>query len=293
MKQAAIPLFHSSLSKCTIQTPDKSQIPELRQLWKDTVGDSDVFLDIFYETAFSLERCLCVTYTNFIVGALYWFDCEFSNQKIAYIYAVATAKEFRGHGICHALMEHTHVYLKENGYAGAILSPAEERLFDFYGKMGYETCTYIREIDYDSSINLLPKDAELEAASFEHTNIEIRQISKTEFAKLRRSFLPKTAVIQECENLDFLEQQASFYAGENFLLAAQISDISENELATTQKHLNGIEFLGDESDIPAIVHTLTCTSGTFRTIGTEKPFGMYYPFANSNLKPSYISFIFD
>ncbi len=263
--------------------PSSSQITNLRQLWKKTFGDSDDFLDMFFQTAFSAERCLCATIDDSVVAALYWFDCEFSNQKIAYIYAVATVAEFRGQGICHALMEHTHLHLKKNGYAGAILSPAEESLFDFYKKMGYKTCTYIKEISYDNSMDLQPKG----------TNLEIRQISKTEFANLRRNRLPKTAVIQECENLDFLEQQAMFYAGENFLLTAQISNRIANDSSNTSKHLNGVEFLGDESLIPSILQTFACTSGNFRTIGTEKPFGMYYTFTETALNPNYLGFVFD
>ena len=130
----------SSCNDICIQPPHPFQASELRQLWKKTFGDSDAFLDIFFDTAFSTKRCMCVTCKDSVAAALYWFDCTFSNQKIAYIYAVATAKEFRGQGLCHSLMEHTHSHLKEQGYAGTILSPAEKTLFDFYEKMGYQTC---------------------------------------------------------------------------------------------------------------------------------------------------------
>ena len=291
--------LHSSFSKCLIHPPAPSQIEKLRQLWKDTFGDTDTFLDIFFKTAFSYERCLCVTIDDSVVAALYWFDCEFSTQKIAYIYAVATAKEYRGQGICHVLMEHTHLHLKEKGYAGAMLSPAEESLFDFYKKMGYETTAYIKEIHCDSSLDSQPRDMELKAASYDapvfcnDSNVELREISKTEFAKLRRYFLPETAVLQENENLDFLEQQVSFYAGKNFLLTAQVTDIDEQDASMPTKHLHGIEFLGNPSIIPSIVHAFSCATGTFRTIGTEKPLGMYYAFTDTNLKPNYLGFIFD
>ena len=261
-----------------IKHPEFTHIQGLRQLWKDTFGDSDAFLDIFFQTAFSTKRCLCVTMDETVVAALYWFDCGFGNEKIAYIYAVATAKAFRGQGICHALMEQTHLLLKEKGYAGAILSPAEDSLFHFYKKIGYETCAYVKETHYHNSINSHPAPT---------PEMKIRQISKTEFAKLRRDFLPKTGLIQEDENLDFLEQQATFYAGENFLLTAQTNDIS------TQKHIIGVEFLGDASVIPAIVAFFACTSGTFRMPGKEKPLAMYYAFTTSISKPDYLGFIFD
>ena len=286
---AAASTLHSSYAKCSIQPPAPSQIDALRQLWKHTFGDSDAFLDLFYETAFSFDRCFCVSINDTVAAALYWFNCEFLHQKIAYIYAVATAKEFRGQGICHALMEHTHLHLKGSGYAGAILSPAEDSLFDFYKNMGYEISTYIKEIRYENSKSLETNDMVLKSASHD----TLRKITKKEFMKLRRSFLPKTAIFQENENLDFLEQQACFYAGNDFLLTAQIIDVAESDADTPSKHLHGIEFLGNPVFIPVILHMFSCTSGTFRTIGMEKPFGMYYAFTESNQKPSYLGFAFD
>lgn len=275
-----------------IETPSSASIGELRKLWKDTFGDTDAFLDMFFQTAFSSHRCLLAKLEDSVVAALYWFDCAFANQKIAYIYAVATAEAFRGQGICHKLMEHTHLHLKKEGYAGAILSPAEESLFPFYKKMGYKTCAYVNELHYNSSLIFDTNNFELTAASTEHMELGLRQISKTEFAKLRRTFLPETAVIQEHENLDFLEQQASFYAGNGFLLTAYRDEVKD-AFSTPHTHLYGIEFLGDKNLIPCILHTLSCASATVRTIGTEKPFGMYYSFTETTTYPTYLGFVFD
>lgn len=316
------------------QQPFYSQILELRQLWKDTFGDSDTFLNIFFETAFSLERCTCVTSYTYLVASLYWFDCEFFGQKIAYIYAVATAKEFRGQGICHALMKYTHEHLKMHGYAGAILSPAEESLFSFYEKMGYRTCAYTKEITCNLTEHIAADSFFLEASaekflcdlssletftetelllenskcdlclcenieskqtlhSFKKTELTLRQISKNEFAQLRRTFLPQNAVIQENENLDFLEKQADFYAGKNFLFTALNSEMDGDESFSLEKHLHGIEFLGDESRIPDILKALGYTSASFRTIGNGKPFGMYLSFTEGGFVPSYLGFAFD
>ena len=89
-----------------------------------------------------------------IAAALYWFDCdlphwasptEFSVRKLAYLYAVATAKAHQGQGLCRALMENTHEHLRQLGYDGCILSPQSEGLFTMYGKLGYTTCGHILE----------------------------------------------------------------------------------------------------------------------------------------------------
>lgn len=256
-----------------IDKPESSQIPQLRCLWKEAFGDTDAFLDTFETTAFSLNRCRCVAINGRIVAALYWFDCQFMDKPIAYIYAVATAADFRGQGICHALMENTHKHLKSAGYTGAILSPASEKLFNFYSKMGYQTCTYMDEISFDGN----------QLYALEENSISLRRITTHEFAQLRREYLPKGAVLQENENINFLQTQADFYAGEDFLMAAHKNGTS----------LHALEFLGDTSIIPSILQTLECTNGTFRTPGTEKPIGMYFSFTQDSPTPNYFGFAFD
>lgn len=255
-----------------IDEPKPCQIPELRALWKEAFGDTDDFLDTFESTAFSFQRCRCVTIDQEVAAALYWFNCEFMEKPIAYIYAVATSKKYRGQGLCHALMENTHYHLKEKGYEGALLSPASETLFAFYESMGYQTCVYTETLSFEENT----------LYTFEKKAIDVRPIEKYEFSRLRRNFLSETAVLQENENLDFLETQADFYAGKNFLLTAH----------KKRNFLLGIEFLGDTSVIPSILAALECTSGTFYTPGGDQPVGMYYSFTDGSLMPSYFGFTF-
>ena len=41
-----------------IDHPTDAEISGLRQLWKEAFGDTDGFLDAFFSTGFSPERCL-------------------------------------------------------------------------------------------------------------------------------------------------------------------------------------------------------------------------------------------
>ena len=109
-------------------------IPRLTDLWQEAFGDSREFIGKFFRTGFAPERSAVA---DGGAGALYWFDCLWKGKKIAYIYAVATQKKSRGKGICGKLMAYTHQVLKDRGYAGAILVPADENLSQMYGKMGY------------------------------------------------------------------------------------------------------------------------------------------------------------
>lgn len=98
-----------------IDRPVPEQLPQLRQLWKVSFGDSEEFLDSFFSLAFAPERCRCVTEAGQLTAALYWFDCSCRGEKMAYLYAVATAEASRGQGLCRALMEDTHGHLRKLG----------------------------------------------------------------------------------------------------------------------------------------------------------------------------------
>ena len=54
----------------------------MRSLWQEAFGDEDDYLDIFYSTAFSPDRCLCLSKEGKMQAALYWFDCELRGEKI-------------------------------------------------------------------------------------------------------------------------------------------------------------------------------------------------------------------
>lgn len=254
----------------TINFPSESQIPMLQHLWQEAFHDTDEFLNLFFKRAFEPHRCRCITKNDNheILAALYWFDCRYMDRPIAYIYGVATAQAYRGHGICSKLLQDTHIYLANLGYEGAILVPGCEKLFQFYQKNGYQYCTNIRELHCR---------ADLEEST-------LIPIDKAEYARLRKLLLPTGSVIQENENMDFLDAQVTFYMGLGFLLAAH----------RNKDTLYGTEFLGDISSAPAILHTLGCEKGTFRTPGCGKPFTMYHPLGNTVLSaPNYFGFAFD
>ena len=101
---------------------------QLKDLWQLAFGDGEAFIDLFFRTGFSPERCLYLTENGQVTAALYWLDCEYRGQKQAYIYAVATHPEHRGKGLCRKLMDMTHEGLKEQGYHAALLRPADDGL---------------------------------------------------------------------------------------------------------------------------------------------------------------------
>lgn len=247
--------------------PAPSQIPQLLALWKNVFGEYDGFWELFLETAFQPDHCRCFHEDDQITAALCWLDCEYNGQRFAYLYAVMTHPDHRGKGLCRQLLDELHAYLTTNGYSAALLVPAEEALQKMYRKLGYTDCTTVFEFSCAA------------AAS----PVSLRAIGPEEYAQLRREFLPEGGVIQEGENLTFLAQQAQFYAGADFLLAAY----------TQESTLHGMELLGNPAAAPGIVTALECKKGQFRTPGTDRPFAMIHPLQEDAVIPDYFGLAFD
>ena len=250
-----------------IDTPVDSQFLQLRQLWKLAFADEDSFIDAFFENGFAPGRCRCVVMDNQITAALYWFETQCGDQKLAYLYGIATHPEYRGQGLCRQLMADTHNHLKALGYSGVILVPQKEELRQMYRNMGYADCTTVSEFFCTDGPDPAP----------------MHLIDSAEYAVLRKNYLPEGSVLQEGSNLTFLNAQAKFYTGMDFIMAAASEDES----------LFALEYLGNRESAPAILCSLGLSQGTFRTIGDKKPFAMFHSLAADAAIPSYFGFAFD
>lgn len=250
-----------------IRTPHTEDIPELKALWKEAFFDTDEYIDVFFDTAYSESRCL-IAEENGVAAMLYWFDASYLDTRVAYFYAIATKITHRGKGICARLMDEAHKRLKDLGYSYAMLVPGSKGLFDFYKKLGYEISTYIDTIECDAK----------------EGKIEIREISGEEYAALRRKYLPENSVIQENENIKYLEKQSNLYTGKDFLLSCRVNNGA----------LFGIELLGNKEKAPLILNALSCKTGTFRISGEKTPFSMCFPLENQTRPPIfYFGLAFD
>ena len=250
-----------------VNYPQPQDIPALRQLWQEAFGDDDAFLDKFFSTGYHENRCRVIMRENRAAAALYWFDCQWEGKKLAYLYAVATAKVMQGQGLCRFLMEDTHQLVAEQGYAGTVLVPGSGELFQMYEKMGYRTATTIQEFSCEAGSEAFP----------------VVKISPAEYARLRKACLPEGGITQERAGLAFLGTYSQFYAGNGCLLCA-IKD---------EQKLTVPEFLGDTSHIPGILRYLDCQNGTFRTPGPGKPFAMYRSLTGDTSAPNYLGHAYD
>ena len=242
-------------------------IAELQQLWQEAFGDSQEDIAEFFATGFSPQRVHCIWEDGKPVSALHWFDSRLADKKIAYLYAVATARAHRGKGLARRLMDETRTILTEKGYAGMILVPMQESLFGFYKKLGFTPATTINEFICDAG----PYPAPL-------TRIDAEQ-----YARLRKTYLSANSVLQEKEVFAYLQTYAQFYMGTDFLLTAT----AEGDLLTVH------EFLGNTQAAPNILNTLGLPRGKFRAPGNGRAFSVFFPLQSNCPAPDYFGLAMD
>lgn len=248
-----------------IDHPTLEDIPALRRLWQEIFGDSDEFLDRFFHSAFSPKRCLVARCPD-TAAVLYWLDMTCQGRPLAYIYAVATAPEHRGRGLCRSVMAQAHQILTQRGYAGAVLVPDGEGLFRMYESMGYRPFGGIAQVNAQAHPSACP----------------LHPLTPEEYQSRRSALLPSGGVELGPEGLALLSSLCDYYAGEDFLLAAS----REGDF------LRGIELLGNAAAAPGILSALGCTLGSFRTPG-NRPFAMFHPLIPGAQAPNYLGHAFD
>lgn len=250
-----------------IDTPQSRDVPGLKALWQQAFGDPESFIDRFFETGFSKERCRCLYENGDLAAVLYWFDCQWQDQKLAYLYAIATDSAFQNKGFCKALMADTHQLLAKSGYAGAVLVPAGKPLFQLYGKLGY--------------VAFCPMETFSVTAADATT--QILSISPQTYAQKRRTYLPENSILQEGTTLTYLSTYAAFYEGDGVLFCCSC----DGDTVYFQ------EFLGDASILPHVLAALNGKTGILRQPGGNSPFAMYKSFTDAASLPAYFGIPLD
>ena len=230
-----------------------------KALWSAAFGD-DGWIDSFFRTAYRPENTLAIFRDGQLAAGLAWMQTSCQGRKLAYLYAVATAPEYRHQGLCRELMANAQEALAAWGYDGSVLVPADDGLRQMYAAMGYRNFGGVENLT-------LPAGA----------SVPLREVTPQEYAALRRNYLPQGGIVQEDGAIEYLAESTKLYAGNGFLLAA-----TEDE---------PMELLGDASQAAGIVGALKKDRGTFRLPGTS-PFAMFRPTCDDSWTPAYFGLDF-
>jgi predicted acetyltransferase len=133
-----------------IRRAKKGEVNPQKEIWKLCFGDSDAFIDFFFAKKYKEEETMLFIHEGEVAARLTMLPVRIvapdrESFPAAMLYAVATHPKYQNRGFAGRLIEFTHRYLNERQATFSLLVPAENQLFYFYRKQGYEEAFYLRE----------------------------------------------------------------------------------------------------------------------------------------------------
>lgn len=124
----------------------KDDINAIKELFDECFDEDIAFNHWFFDNIFDYKNTIVYKKSNKIVAMLQAMPYRISNiGEVSYIYGACTKKEYRGCGIMSELINFSFQEDKSNGKIASVLIPANEGLFDFYSRFGYEKGFFVEE----------------------------------------------------------------------------------------------------------------------------------------------------
>ncbi|MBO4339217.1 MAG: GNAT family N-acetyltransferase [Clostridia bacterium] len=131
--------------------PEKTDIPQIKKIWKVSFSDTDESINSYFEKCFSTDDCYISKDGDRVRACLQMMPCIVYNSgkeyKAKYMYAVCTEPEYRHRGIMTALINEACEREKAVGTKLILCVPSDEKLFDFYRRCGFTDGVYCSSFD--------------------------------------------------------------------------------------------------------------------------------------------------
>lgn len=124
---------------------------DMTELWKKTFHDCDRYVDLVFDTYYSIDNTFVRYHENRLIAAMLTVGYEFQiltkegkkeQFRGIYLCGLATHPEWRKRGIMAELMKEAEDSARGRGYDMAFLIPANDQLREYYGRKGYHTSSW-------------------------------------------------------------------------------------------------------------------------------------------------------
>lgn len=246
----------------TVQPAAKEDLEQLLALWQEAFGETKEEALPFFRENFPLCRPFTVKDGDTVCAMAYalpqTLQTDRSKKPVCYLYAVATKETFRGRGLASRLLTQMAQTLKDEGFAGLLLVPANPPLFDFYGKLGFLPFSFREKAEFDAA------------------KWEISSVSPEEYLLRRQSLAPVPHNVPPAKVLEHL----SLYAWEGGCAAAE----------QTAEGVILREALGDPRGIGAVIGAMGADRGTAMLPQGSTPYAVALPLCDGFPKEGYFAF---
>ena len=120
---------------------------DLMGLWKLCFPDRVAWAEVFMRDIFSPEHTLVAVEDGVLAGAVYdtaaSFEFRGMDVPVTYLLGLGVHPDFRGRGIATEMIRRLCADTAEKNIPFLLATPCSERLFDFYGKLGFAASTWL------------------------------------------------------------------------------------------------------------------------------------------------------
>ena len=197
------------VQKLDVVLCDKKDYIDLKHIWKVCFGDSDEYIDFFFENKISNCYPIAFVYDAKIIGAMYLMPVSAMQychiKKGLYGYAIGVLPEYRKNGVYSFVHSKIEEYVISNNMF-YIISPANQKLCDYYKGLGLIENAYVCEKTYEVTADC--------TCSFLESELDFKK-----YHSLRNEYLKdKNAVFWDEDALCYVLKENEFTGGFNIIL---------------------------------------------------------------------------
>jgi len=265
---------------------------ELKELWHTVFGDDYAYINLFFKNEYSLCDTFAEIVDGKVVSVLYLLDCRVDfnggtyNGK--YLYAAATHPDYRSRGLMGKLIIEAIDYCKNNSGIDFIsLVPANDGLYDYYGKFGFKTAFYRCEAAVTASVNASSEYCYCKAELTESELLRLMSNFKgNRFYFCKKDISYALDCVKYSDYVFYKTNSGDGYFAVNAEDKTVLDFISTDDKA--EKNIN--EFISSfNGDFTVLSPYNLCLYGSSKRVR----YGMIYAFNNVDFNDIYMSYALD
>lgn len=274
----------------------EEMVPQLKRIWKECFGDTDAYINFYFDNRFRAEDTLVWSEGKQPVSMLGMLPASIwvngSKEPVYYIYGVGTLAGYRNRGIAGRLLQYAGRELNRS----SILVPADRILFPYYEKYGYrplfpiceERLVLVHGLSVRKTVNPEKDFQVITADALEYKKIRDSRFCRDGYVEWEKSAV--AYAIEECR----------LSGGEAYLILIEgrveilLYCMNGRELYIKETTLNGrnlnkvIRWLAGKTGYDTII---TRTPAENENCGGIREFGMAS--GNVQLKSGYLNLVLD
>lgn len=187
-----------------VRLSDINDLKGIIAVWKEAFGDSEEDILFFLDNSYVADNTVVYDYNGEVASVLFLLDGDMhingTDYSSYYLYAACTLKKYRGRGIMSEMLEFSKDISAERNKLFIALKPAEDSLYNYYGRFGYRSVFTMKNMISDID-------------NFSENN-DITNNDNYDYSELRNNFLKNYDYFKwNGSSVDFAINHHKYYGG--------------------------------------------------------------------------------